>query len=88
LVKDVRKLAIGKMEEQRGLANHCADGTLYGWRYCYNYVFTPLKERAQPGSPEARDEQEQEMLEHAMAQVAQQRAEQDTELGEIMRYLN
>jgi len=88
LVKDVRKLAIGKMEEQRGLSNHNCDSTLYGWRYCYSYLSTPTKERAQPGSPEARDEQEQEMLEHAMAQVAQQRAEQDTELGEIMRYLN
>lgn len=38
LVYDERKLVEGKYVEHPACANHLSDATLYGWRYCYNFI--------------------------------------------------
>ena len=41
LIWDQDKLRkLGKKEEKAGLPNHCADATLYPWRFCYPYLST------------------------------------------------
>lgn len=43
LVWDERKLEQRKRVEHPSCENHCTDGTLYGWRWCWQYLAKPLK---------------------------------------------
>lgn len=53
LIWDERKLEVRKRVEHPSCENHCTDGTLYGWRWCWQYLSEPLKKPApRPGSPE------------------------------------
>lgn len=54
LVLDERKLLrLRKREEHPNSENHCADSTLYPWRYAYPYLSTAdTKKAPRPGSPE------------------------------------
>ncbi len=76
LVIDERKLLkLRKREEHANSENHCADSTLYPWRYAYPYLST--KDRAapvRPGSPA-----------HVAAIEATQQAEFDAELEREMQ---
>lgn len=48
LIWDEKKLEkLRKREEHPACPNHCADGTLYGWRYCWQYLSVVIVERPQ-----------------------------------------
>lgn len=65
-----------KREEHPNCANHCADATLYPWRYCYGYLSEVLKAAGpKPGSLEWR--QRHEELMRKQAEEAETRAEQE-----------
>lgn len=42
-----------RREEHPSCANHCADGGLYGWRHCYQYLSEIPESPPAPGTPEA-----------------------------------
>ncbi len=67
LVVDERKLMKRKREEHAGCENHCADGTLYGWRYTWQYLSVEEKPKPKPGTSEY---------------IVAQQAAQQTELDE------
>jgi hypothetical protein len=48
LIWDEKKLEKQrKREEHPACDNHCTDGTLYGWRYCWQYLSVAVVERPQ-----------------------------------------
>lgn len=53
-----------KEVEAAGFENHCADGTLYGWRETSAYNERPEEKRAQRGTPEYYAQEEQRLEEH------------------------
>jgi len=60
LVWDERQLEKRKRVEHPACENHCTDGTLYGWRWCWQYLSEPLKRPGpKPGSYQAQQEQAQ-----------------------------
>lgn len=81
LVKDPRKLAVGKHEEQAGLSNHNCDAGLYGWRYCYQYLSQPLTERAKPGTVEHAQQEADEMEQAAEEQFQAMQPEPEAPAG-------
>lgn len=66
LIWDAIKLdKSGKREEHAACANHCADGGLYAWRYCYQWLSERLTPRPKPGTPEYALAEENVMEEEA-----------------------
>lgn len=69
LVEELGKLVwddrTDKREEHPSCENHCADGLLYGWRRCYQYLSKAPPKKPKIGSPEWHAQEEQRMLEHA-----------------------
>jgi hypothetical protein len=62
LIWDDRKMAVGKRVEHPACENHCADGTLYGWRHCWQYLAeAPPAPAPKPGTPEYVEAQEGEL---------------------------
>ncbi len=53
LVVDEKKLLKRKREEHPSCENHCADGTLYGWRWSWQYLATEKLPPPPKHSPEA-----------------------------------
>lgn len=52
LVWDERQLEKRKRVEHPSCDNHCTDGTLYGWRWCWQYLSEPIKPAGpRPGTP-------------------------------------
>lgn len=75
LIWDQKKLkATGTREEHPGCSNHSADGGLYAWRYCYQYMAEPL-----PREPIQRNSAEWHAAEQARLQM-QADAEYEREL--------
>lgn len=77
LIWDDKKLEKGKREEHSACENHCTDGALYGWRYCYQYLSQALTPRPPTGSAEHLQEQEDMHEAAAEAHAARQAAEED-----------
>jgi hypothetical protein len=76
LVWDERKLEQRKRVEHPACENHCTDGTLYGWRWSWQYLSEPLKKPApRPGSPAF----------HAQTEAAVQQAYEAEESTEFRR---
>lgn len=57
LIWDERQLEKLKRVEHPGCENHSADGTLYGWRWCWQYLSVVLKQRPQRNTAAWFDEQ-------------------------------
>ena len=57
-----------KREEHPASPNHCADASLYGWRYCFQFLSERLKVRPKAGTPEAQalDAEEMEALQERL----------------------
>lgn len=70
--------------EHPACPNHCADATLYAWRYCYNYMSSDIPLVPKPGSNEAylleAKRMEQEELDRLQQQQEQNRI--DAEFAE------
>lgn len=60
---------VDRKAEAKGFANHCTDGTLYGWRACSAYHEAPVEERPKPGTAEALAIEEERILEERIAEV-------------------
>jgi hypothetical protein len=60
-----------KREEHPACPNHCTDGALYGWRYCYQYVSKTIVNPPEPGSPAAIEAERKRLFEAAQRDVAQ-----------------
>jgi hypothetical protein len=82
LVVDERKLMKRKREEHAGCENHCTDGTLYGWRYTWQYLSTELPEKPKRNTPEyvaaeqaAQQQQVDDEFEAEFAKNAQEQRE-------------
>jgi hypothetical protein len=54
LIHEMKTLpwAENRLEEAKGFANHCTDGTLYGWRAASAFLAKDAPKRPAPGSPE------------------------------------
>lgn len=50
-------------KEHPALPNHLCDAFLYAWRYCYQYMFEPIKKSAVIGTKAWHDEQNEKMWE-------------------------
>ncbi len=88
LIWDQKKLKdLGKKEEKAGLPNHCADATLYPWRFCYPYLSTahpvappPPGSAAWYAAQQAEAAKEGERMEREFeAMLERKKAEQDAE---------
>lgn len=75
LIEDDRS---SKPQEHPACANHCADGALYLWRFCYPYLSEALKSKNQVGTAEYLDEQSK-ALEDAARKRLQDRLAFDRE---------
>jgi hypothetical protein len=76
LVWNKKKLeTTGKREEHEACENHCADGALYAWRFCYQYLSQALPSRPAPGSVQDLQEQEDALELAAEEQFRQQQEE-------------
>lgn len=69
-----------KREEHPACENHCTDGALYGWRWCYQYLNQLQVPPPAPGSPEAIQEQEDETERVAEAMARRQAGADDEDL--------
>lgn len=73
LVWDEKALTRRKREEHPNCANHSADTALYGWRWCYQWLWVePEKSKPKRGTPEA-----------AAAEVIEQQQQQDEYWDEV-----
>ncbi len=86
LIWDERALAKSppKRVEHPGCENHCTDGELYGWRFCWQYLSEPLKKKPLPNSIEAWEEaqrqqalQVEQMIEQDLADAKAAKQERD-----------
>ena len=71
LIWDERALEKRKRLEHPSCENHCADGTLYGWRHCWQYLSEPLKPKVQARTAawyEAEAKRQQEEVERNFEQ--------------------
>lgn len=69
LIWDERKLVKRIREEHSGCENHCTDGTLYGWRWCWQYLSVIPRKAPKPHSPEyfeAQAQKQKEEIEEAL----------------------
>jgi hypothetical protein len=87
LVWDERKLEQRKRIEHPSCENHCADGTLYGWRWCWQYLSEPLKKPPpRVGSPiwlaQEQSRQEAELDAEAEAEFRRNRNAQRDDFSE------
>jgi hypothetical protein len=62
-----------KREEHPACANHCTDGGLYGWRYCYQYTSKPLVAKVRPGSEEWYAAEQKRMIDQARGMIERER---------------
>jgi hypothetical protein len=69
-----------KREEHPACANHCADGGLYGWRYCYQYTSKALPAKIPVGSTAWYEAEQRAMLERARASVEQDKQRKNEDL--------
>jgi hypothetical protein len=84
LVWDEKKLQQRKRVEHPSCENHCADGGLYGWRRCWQYLSKSLRPPAPKlGSPEwhtaqqkAAEAENERMLNEAIAERRRQREDE------------
>jgi hypothetical protein len=86
LVVDERKLMKRKREEHAGCENHCADGTLYGWRYTWQYLSVekpPPPKRNSPEAIAAELKATEDQLEEAMNAEFEQNATAQREAQEM-----
>jgi hypothetical protein len=74
LIWDERGLEKGKREEHPNCSNHCADGALYLWRYCYQYLSQVIVPPPKQGSPEWQRAQLEEMRNAAIHEMESRRA--------------
>lgn len=58
LIWDEKALKNRKREEHPGCENHCTDGALYGWRFCWQYLSAELKAPPKRNTPEYFAEQQ------------------------------
>lgn len=82
LVVDEKKLLKRKREEHPGCENHCADGALYGWRWCWQYLSVEAPPPPPINTPEhfaARVEAERQRVE---AELEAEMAENSREARE------
>jgi hypothetical protein len=63
-----------KREEHPACDNHAADAGLYGWRYCYQYLFKEREKKPVPGSKEWADAQQRALFEKTRRDVQKDRA--------------
>lgn len=83
-----------KRQEHPACANHCADGFLYNWRFCYPYLAQAIRPSAPaPQSKEWHEanakralEEEQKMYENAVEEVEERNRQRDEE-SEMMGFL-
>lgn len=91
LIVDERKLKKGKREEHAGCPNHCADTALYGWRWCWQYLYEePKAPPAKYGTPEyvvEQQQREQEQIEAAWQQQMDANLKQKLEQQEADSWL-
>lgn len=66
-----------KREEHTACENHAADGGLYGWRYCYQYLSKEPVKKPAVGSHEWAEAQKRAMFEKAQRDVRAARAQAD-----------
>jgi hypothetical protein len=50
--------------EHPGCENHGTDSTLYAWRHCYSYMWTPKQKGPVPGSTDWWKEEEQKTIDN------------------------
>lgn len=75
LIWDDKKMEKGKREEHAACENHCTDGGLYAWRWCYAYLSERLVPKPIYGSPEWAKAEEQAMEDFALEQAKQEAME-------------
>ena len=65
-------------KEHPSLPNHLCDALLYAWRYCYQYMSEPAKEKIVIGSPQWHRKMNENLFEQALEHFTQ---EKDKESG-------
>ncbi len=86
LIWDPRQLLKGKRVEHPGCQNHCTDGGLYGWRFCWQYLAELLKPKPQRNTAAYFEEQQraaQQELEAAFEAQFEQNKQAEREEMEM-----
>lgn len=68
-------------EEHPGLPNHIADATLYGWRFCYNYLAQTRKTKVNLKDKNEYLKHTEKLMEERLEQSIQRDQAQDNEIN-------